>query len=485
MNVSSAFSLSMVEALTTGHFRVGPSNPVGANGGSFPALTDRCRPSAPVRRGITLVEMLVALAVTLLMMGAVVTVFGFIGERVTDSRAMIETADRLRSAGHRLREDLTSITVDAIPWQRPEEGAGYLEILEGPARDARDASGTYALPDSPLAMIGDPDDMLMFTVRSHGEPYRGKFTPPTGSNLSPIIESNTAEVVWFLQPTVGVVTNPQTYSLCRRQMVIVPEGVLGSNAPLDATYYELYDVSARVDRHRSGSIRRVANTLGDLTKRENRFLHNKIYANALASGTAGLGYPWPVRYQPNAPPLPPFSADRHGEDVVLTNVLSFDVQVFDPNVEMRSTGSAIIEPTDPGYKNAPANNTNPARGAYIDLGDPLPGAIFGAMAPGAALKSLLAPNAQQFRYSTYDTWSFHYEHDGIQQTPAGPDKGTNGLDDNATTNPPFPGVDDMSERETSPPYPYPLRGLRVKIRVYEPTSKQVRETTIVQSFVPE
>jgi hypothetical protein len=43
----------------------------------------------------------------------------------------------------------------------------------------------------------------------------------------------------------------------------------------------------------------------------------------------------------------------------------------------------------------------------------------------------------------------------------------------------------MSERETSPPYPYPLRGLRVKIRVYEPTSKQVREITIVQSFVPE
>lgn len=454
MNLSSAFSLS--------------------------TRTDRAityRPSGPIRRGITLVEMLVALAVTLLMMGAVVTVFGFIGERVTDSRAMIETADRVRSAGHRLREDLTSMTVDAIPWQRPEEGTGYLEILEGPARDARDASGTYAAPNSPQAMVGDTDDLLMFTVRSHGEPYRGKFG-------NTIIESNTAEVVWFLQPTVGIVTNPPTYSLCRRQMLIVPAGVLGANAPLDATFYELYDISARVDQHRSGSIRRSANTLGDLTKRESRFLHNKIYANALASGTAGLGYPWPVRYQPNAPPLPPFSADRQGEDVVLTNVLSFDVQVFDPNVEMRTTGSAIVEPTDPGYRNAPANNTNPARGAYIDLGDAtLPLTIFGALPPNspAAVKSLLAPQGS-FLYSTYDTWSFHYEHDGVQQTTFGPDKGTNGLDDNAMAN---PGVDDMSERETSPPYPYPLRGLRVKIRVYESTSKQVRETTIVQSFVPE
>jgi hypothetical protein len=460
---------------------VGPSDLIVSASRSIPALIParreaiNCRPSGPDRRGITLVEMLVALAVTLLMMGAVVTVFGFIGERVTDSRAIIETADRLRSAGHRLREDLTSITVDAIPWQRPEEGAGYLEILEGPARDARDVTGTFAPANSPQAMVGDPDDVFACTVRSHGEPYRGKLG-------NAIVESNTAEVVWFLQPTVGIAANPQTYSLCRRQMLIVPAGVLGANAPLDATFFDQYDVSARVDQHRSGQVRRIANTLGDLTKRENRFLHNRHYANSLSNAQGGLGYPWPVRYQPNAPPLPPMSVDRQGEDVVLTNVLSFDVQVFDTNVEMRSTGSAIVEPTDAGYKNAPANNANPARGAYIDLGDPLPGAIFGAMAANPVLKSGLAPKAP-FLYSTYDTWSFHYEHDGIPQNPTfGPDKGTNGLDDNALTN---PGVDDMSERETSPPYPYPLRGLRVKIRVYEPGTKQVREISIVQSFVPE
>jgi hypothetical protein len=484
MNLSSSCSIAMVEPLATMWTSVGPSDLFSLTLHSNPALTDRaigCRPSGPAKRGITLVEMLVALAVTLLMMGAVVTVFGFIGERVTDSRAMIETADRVRSAGHRLREDLASITVDAIPWQRPEEGAGYLEILEGPVRDSTGLVATGA--NSPQAMTGDTDDKLMFTVRSHGEAYRGKYTAPAGSNMAPILESNTAEVVWFLQPTVGVATNPPTYTLCRRQMLIVPEGVLGANAPLDATFYELYDISARVDKHKSGQIRRVANTLGDLTKRENRFLHNKIYANALASGTAGLGYPWPVPYKLNSPPLPPFSADRQGEDVVLTNVLSFDVQVFDPSAEMRSIGNAIIEPTDAGYKNATANINNPARGAYIDLGDTtLPLTLFGALPPtsAAAVKSGLAPQGS-FLYSTYDTWSFHYEHDGIQQTPAGPDKGTNGLDDVGST----PGVDDMSERETSPPYPYPLRGLRVKIRVYEPETKQVREITVVQSFVPE
>ncbi len=36
-----------------------------------------------------------------------------------------------------------------------------------------------------------------------------------------------------------------------------------------------------------------------------------------------------------------------------------------------------------------------------------------------------------------------------------------------------------------PPYPLPLRGIRVTLRVYEPSSRQVREVTVVESFVPE
>ncbi|MEX2141502.1 MAG: prepilin-type N-terminal cleavage/methylation domain-containing protein [Pirellulales bacterium] len=438
----------------------------------------RCR---YLHRGITLVEMLVALAVTLLMMGAVITVFGFIGERVTDSRGLIETNDRLRSAAHRLREDLKSVTVDAIPWRRPEAGQGYLEILEGPLRDyALDASGNVSVIPG-----GDTDDLLMFTVRSEGEPYRGKV--PT-SNFAPsgTMESNTVEVVWYMRPTLDVVTNPPTYSLCRRQMLVVPVETPLAAAPVDATFFELYDVSARVDRVGNG-VGRVANTLGDLTKRENRFLHNRHYANGLTNSAAAFGYPWRPRYQLNVPPVPPFSDLRRGEEVVLTNVLSFNVQVFDPRVAIKANTISAFEPGDPAYRNMSAGNSL-ARGAYMDLGDSVVGAIFGIIpsTSDAARKSLLSPSpGSQFLYSTYDTWSFHYEHDGIRQPGAqlpGIDTGTNGLDDNSGAS---PGVDDMSERETSPPYPYPLRGLRVNIRVYEPGSKQLREVTVVQSFVPE
>ena len=47
------------------------------------------------------------------------------------------------------------------------------------------------------------------------------------------------------------------------------------------------------------------------------------------------------------------------------------------------------------------------------------------------------------------------------------------------------GVDDPKERETSPPYPVPLRGLQVKIRVYEPDSQTVRQATVTSSFIPQ
>ncbi len=44
------------------------------------------------------------------------------------------------------------------------------------------------------------------------------------------------------------------------------------------------------------------------------------------------------------------------------------------------------------------------------------------------------------------------------------------------------GVDDVSERETQPPYSVPLQGIQVRIRVFEPGSRQVREVTLIQKF---
>ena len=54
----------------------------------------------------------------------------------------------------------------------------------------------------------------------------------------------------------------------------------------------------------------------------------------------------------------------------------------------------------------------------------------------------------------------------------------NGFDDGG-----FGAVDDPRERQYPPPYTVPLRGIQVKIRCFEPSSRQVREVTVIQEFV--
>jgi hypothetical protein len=83
--------------------------------------------------------------------------------------------------------------------------------------------------------------------------------------------------------------------------------------------------------------------------------------------------------------------------------------------------------------------------------------------------------------TTYDTWSMFYEHDGIDQDGVfGVDQGTNGIDDNNAN-----GVDDVTERETSPPYPVPLRGIQVRLRIIDRDTRQVRQMTVSSDFIPE
>jgi hypothetical protein len=113
----------------------------------------------------------------------------------------------------------------------------------------------------------------------------------------------------------------------------------------------------------------------------------------------------------------------------------------------------------------------------------------------------LAQTTADYRSVVYDTWTTYYETDQIDQDNmdgdnnilTGADEGTNGLDDpgfydtdNDPSTPPvvltINGPDDPGERETSPPYPYPLLGVQVKLRVYEPESRQIRETTVTRNL---
>ena len=132
--------------------------------------------------------------------------------------------------------------------------------------------------------------------------------------------------------------------------------------------------------------------------------------------------------------------------MILTNVIGFDVKLFDPTV-----------------------------GGYVDVGNT--GTARFSSASSAAVGR--DAECQQWQ-NVYDTWSTNYEAVGAVGLTGTPGRALNGLDDNNNGI-----VDDATETLTSPPYPYPLRGIQVKIRIFEPDSRQIREVTVVQDFLPQ
>ena len=174
------------------------------------------------RSAMTLVEMLVATALTLIMMALVAQLFGMLGKGVNGSRNRVELSNRLRATGYRLKQDLAGVTVELTPPIDPESGKGYFEYIEGKETDsvAYGANGlgsyellnasfdksnqtTQAAPDVKLSsyiallgsddrLVGDVDDVLLFTTRTTDAPFAGKLD-------NGIIESPVTEVVWFCQ----------------------------------------------------------------------------------------------------------------------------------------------------------------------------------------------------------------------------------------------------------------------------------------------
>jgi hypothetical protein len=232
-----------------------------------------------------------------------------------------------------------------------------------------------------------------------------------------------------------------------------------------------------------------------------------------------------------------YSGSRVGEDVVLTNVISFDVKAWDPTAPVLpdATGNAFLLPGDPAYvkrfnglRSTIVSGTLPATGAYADLNflarvpivlydhdnnastpnipsypdNPVfdaSGNVLRLAAPlfcraGATASRVYGtlPGSNAVYPAVYDTWSLHYEYNrrkisfggggapfevGDEDQDGIVDRGSNSIDDDDAN-----GVDDVLERETQPPYAVPLKGIQVRIRTFEPASRQVREVTIIQRF---
>lgn len=377
--------------------------------------------------GFTLVELLVAAAIALAIMGTVASLFAVFGRSFSQSREISDLVGRMRSAAWKLRQDLGGVTVDMSAWVRPEANSGYFEIVEGTLKDATAAHGTNLI-------VADVDDLLMFTTKSLEGSFQGRLAG------GPNYESPYAEVAWFCKPSARSFGGQTLYTLYRRQLLVSAYVGAGGFEAANTTpftswdaFFENNDLSCR----RSGSTL-FPNSLSDLTKRENRFLHN-------AAGTAVFPFPATLPTAAAATNGDILTGSREGEDVVLHNVIAFDVRVFDAESPIGAVSN------------------------YVDLGA---GQATGRMS------GIVNPKSQ-ITIPTYDTWSMHYEFNGLDEDNSlGPDQGTNGKDDDGDNS-----VDEMDELETSPPNDAPLRGIEVRIRCVEPGSRQIRQVTVRHSFL--
>lgn len=440
--------------------------------------------------GLTLTELLVALALSLVVMGAVASLFGLFGRAVKQSQATMNLSALMRSAAWQLRQDLAGVTCPLRPWLSPAANAGYFELLEGPGRDTTYAVDGQGQPTENLT--ADTDDILLFTTQSLVGAFAGRFA---GGR----IESPYAEVAWFCRPSATQSLEGTTlYDLHRRQLLVV--NYLGrsdyaDNAMPLATDRATCDLSLRRATIDGQGPMLIPNSLGDLTKRENRFMRAGFQYATDGGGVRSIPpqafpFAFPVQESTRLAIAEAALADtrRSWQDVVLTNVIGFDVRVFDPGARIPDASAEVVRsPGELGYVAPAGDQPDSGTGAYVDLGwgggpaagvrDDFPPTGQSAFQSGGVAVSD-APRRSTLPAATYDTWSRHYEFNGVDDDGDGTvDEGAHGLDSDGNG---WPEISDLAE--TSPPYPVPLRGLEVRLRCYEPASRQVRQITIRHAF---
>jgi hypothetical protein len=324
-----------------------------------------------------------------------------------------------------------------------------------------------------------------------------------------------AEVVWWVEPIAGPggpAAGAAELVMVRRLLLILPSAEVrqalaqistpSSPAELIA-FLRDNDLSVRPDLIEgiNGAVPGLkANTLADLTYRRNRFAHwpDIIMQMPLASATFPdlLNRHFLVR-----------ASDR--SDLMANDVLAMDVRVYDPLAPVfrpNVNSPYVLTPTDPGFRllghaiDPQTPSTYPeSHGAFVDLGYN----VSAGGGPFVLLRSHFS-GPPQLRSRTwvpnlantprvYCTWCSMYERDGIDQNGNSLyDEGDDGFDSQmplAAENgiPPYAlpqyVVDDAYEKETSAPYPRPLRGVEVLLRLRELNTQQVRQASVVGDFV--
>ncbi len=228
----------------------------------------------PARRGVTLVEMLVVVALVVLMMTILVQIFQSATGAMSASKATQDLDVTLRQIDSMIRADLNGVTAKMTPPNDPALKTGYFEYGENAPADAQGE---------------DTDDYIAFTVKApEGQVFTGRQVLSASNSpnryVQPInVTSQVAEVIYFLRngnlyrrvflvtPDRGTTLfNPSEVDSVVSQALDKPgfRSTIFGNL-LSVSYLGLNEISARPGPS-TGTYTPIANDLGDLTNRENR-----------------------------------------------------------------------------------------------------------------------------------------------------------------------------------------------------------------------
>jgi prepilin-type N-terminal cleavage/methylation domain-containing protein len=303
------------------------------------------------RRGVTLVEMLVTLAVLLLMMTVIVQIFQAATGALNSAQVYQELDNQLRQLDATIRSDLNGVTCKLTPPNNPQNNPGYLEYGENEFADVQGE---------------DSDDYIRFTAKAPaGRPFTGRMwvPPPNSVNLpaataiqlfeagyQPItITSEYAEIIYFLRN--GNLYRRVLLVAPERQSVVVPTinnqaSFMSSTGPVTnqpflptglggataVSWQGMNDLSAHpaptgpdptaaaLAPHNSV----ILNTLADLTNRENRWAYQR-FANDFQNNLSGLAPPDNLTDDFNGDNVPDYYPSLYGGLFINpTNQLTFE-----------------------------------------------------------------------------------------------------------------------------------------------------------------
>ena len=147
--------------------------------------------SAKSSGGYTLIEILMAVTLSLILMLAVVQIFAMVGDYVTNSQAVMELDQNIRNAQMTLQLDLARATAKMTPPLDPAAAMGYFIYNESDEKcPVTDLTLTNVI-DSNLA--GDSDS-LQFTIHDMNSPLLSY----SNDSAAGAKQSFDAEVRWFM-----------------------------------------------------------------------------------------------------------------------------------------------------------------------------------------------------------------------------------------------------------------------------------------------